>query len=84
MALRIEAKKLHPYFQAHTLNVLSSYLVRAILHKLDALGRILKSVIKLSEFDIVYHPRSSIKAQVLEDFIVELSNVSRGDLLDHF
>ena len=29
--------------------------------------------VKLSEFDIAYHPRSSMKAQVLDDFLTEVT-----------
>ena len=39
---------------------------------------------ELSDFDIEYHPRISIKGQVLVDFIVELSDVqsrAQGDTL---
>ena len=36
----------------------------------------------MSEFDIVYHPRSDIKGRVLTDFIVELSDVSKSSLLE--
>ena len=42
------------------------------------MGRLLKWAIELSEFNIVYCSRSSIKGQVLADFIVELSDLS-GD-----
>ena len=75
LALRMAAKKLHPYFQAHTIVVLTSYLIRAILHKQNASGWLLKWVVELSEFDIEYRPRSFIKVQVLVDFIVEMSDV---------
>ena len=75
LALRMAAKKLHPYFQAHTIVVLISYPIIDILQKPNALERLLKWVIELSEFDIVYRPRSAIKGQVLADFIVELSNM---------
>ncbi|GFZ01039.1 hypothetical protein Acr_14g0006740 [Actinidia rufa] len=37
----------------------------------DALGRLLKWSIKLSEFHIDYKPRMAIKAQALADFVVE-------------
>ena len=53
LALRVVAKKLCPYFQAHTINVLSNYPIRVIRHKPDALSRLLKSAIELSEFDII-------------------------------
>ena len=74
------ANKLCPYFQAHTIIVLTSYLIRAILHKPDASGRLLKWVVELSEFDIEYRLRSSIKGQVLANFIVEMSKVQPRDI----
>ena len=82
LALRVATKKLCPYFKAHTINVLSSYPIKAILHKLDASGRLLKWAIELSEFDIVYRLRLAIKSQVLASFIAELSGVLRDSLLD--
>ena len=76
----MEIKNPCPYFQAHTIVILSSYSIRAILHKPDALRRLLKWAIELSEFDIVYYPRSAIKGQVHIDFIVELSYVSKDNI----
>ena len=38
LALRMAAKKLLLYFQAHTIIVLTSYLIKAIVHKPDASG----------------------------------------------
>ena len=52
-------KKLRPYFQAHTIVVLTGSLIKAILHKPDASRRLLKWAVELSEFDIEYRPRKS-------------------------
>ena len=65
------AKRLHPYFQAHPMTVLTDQPLKAILRSLDTLGRIAKWAIKLSEFDITFKPRSAMKAQILVHFIVE-------------
>ena len=43
------------------------------MNKLEAKGSLIQWVVELSEFDIRYQPRSSIKAQVLADFIVEFT-----------
>ena len=53
LALIMAAQKLCPYFQAHTIIVLTSYLIRAILHKQDTSGWLLKWAFELSEFDSV-------------------------------
>ena len=63
-------KKLRPYFQAHTIIILTGSPIRAILYKPDAFGRLLKWAIKISEFDIEYHPRNAIKGKVLAEFIM--------------
>ena len=77
LPLKMEAKKLRPYFQAHTIVVLTRYPIKAILHELNASGRLLKWVVKLSEFDIVYHLRSPIKGQVLAEFISKMSDIPK-------
>ena len=58
---------------------LPSYLIKAILHRPEPTSRLLKWAIKLSEFDIVYRPRTTIKGQILSDFVAELSNVHGDD-----
>ena len=75
LALRMASKKLCPYFQAHTIIVLSSYPMRIVLHKPDASGQLLKWIMELSEFDIENRPKSAIEGKVLADFIVKLSDV---------
>jgi len=48
--------------------------IRKVLQKPDIAGRMIRWVVELSEFDIRYEPRGSIKGQVYVDFIVELSS----------
>ncbi|XP_077240348.1 uncharacterized protein LOC143881245 [Tasmannia lanceolata] len=67
------ARKLRPYFQAHTIKVLTNQPLRQVLHKPDTSGRLVKWAVELSEFDIRYMPRPAIKAQVLADFVAECS-----------
>nr|XP_009400985.1 PREDICTED: uncharacterized protein LOC103985099 [Musa acuminata subsp. malaccensis] len=47
--------------------------LQQILSKFDASGRMLRWSVELSEFDIQYSPRMASKAQVLADFISELT-----------
>ena len=61
LALRKASKKLLSYFQAHTIVVLTIYPIMVVLHKPDALGRLLMWDMELSEFNIKYRPRSAIK-----------------------
>uniref|UniRef100_A0A2N9J642 Uncharacterized protein n=1 Tax=Fagus sylvatica TaxID=28930 RepID=A0A2N9J642_FAGSY len=68
------ARKLRPYFQAHTVVVLTNHPLRKAMNKPDAAGRLVLWTIELSEFDIDYRPRSAIKAQALADFIAEFTS----------
>ena len=38
--------------------------------------------IELSQFDIKYHPKTTIKAQALADFIAEFTLLDKGNLID--
>ena len=74
LALVTAARKLHPYFQAHTIEVPTEYSMKQVLHKPETSGRLMKWVIELSEFDIRYKPKTTIKGQVLTDFVMEFTS----------
>lgn len=61
MALVFASWRLHPYFQVHTIQVVSDTNLRQILLKPKALGKLAKWAVELGEFDIEYLPRSVIK-----------------------
>ena len=73
LALETTAKRLRPYFQAHTIEIPTEHPMKQILHKLETSGRLIKWAIKLNEFDIRYKPRTVVKGQVLADFIVKFT-----------
>ncbi|XP_013673642.1 uncharacterized protein LOC106377975 [Brassica napus] len=66
------AQKLRPYFQSHTIVILTTFPLRTILHSPSQSGRLAKWAVELSEYDIEYRLRTSTKSQVLADFLVEL------------
>ena len=70
-ALIMALRKLGPYFQDHTIEVLTNYPLRQVLQKSKASGRILKWAIKLSQFDLGYKPRTVIKGQMLAYLIAK-------------
>ena len=74
LALVTTAQKLRPYFQAHTIEVPTEYLMKQVLHKPETSGRLMKWAIELSEFDIRYKPKTAIKGQVLADFVMEFTS----------
>ena len=75
LALVTAARKLRPYFQAHTKEVPTEYPMKQVLHKPEVSGRLMKWAIELSEFDIRYKPKTSIKGQVLADFVMEFTQI---------
>ena len=76
LALVTAARKLRPYFQAHTIEVPTEYPMKQILHKTETSGRLMKWAIELSEFDIRYKPKTTIKGQVLADFVMEFTSAA--------
>uniref|UniRef100_A0A2N9HCB2 Reverse transcriptase domain-containing protein n=1 Tax=Fagus sylvatica TaxID=28930 RepID=A0A2N9HCB2_FAGSY len=76
-ALVIMARKLRPYFQAHTIIVLTNHPLRKAMNKPDAAGRLIQWSVELSEFDIDYRPRTAIKAQAPANFVAEF--ISKED-----
>ncbi|XP_057755615.1 uncharacterized protein LOC130974778 [Arachis stenosperma] len=73
LALVVTARRLRHYFQSHTIIVRTNHPLRQILTKPELAGRLTKWSIELSEFDIQFQPRSALKAQVLADFITEIT-----------
>ena len=73
LALVTAARKLRPYFWAHTIEVPTEYPMKQVLHKPETSGRLMKWAIELSEFDIRYKPKIAMKGQVLADFVMEFT-----------
>jgi ribonuclease HI len=73
-ALIVSARKLRLYFQAHAIRVLTEYPLKRVLQKSDLSGRLVNWVVELGQFDIEFHPRTTIKGQALADFFLEFCN----------
>jgi hypothetical protein len=80
-ALVCSAKKLPHYFQVHTMIVLTEHPLKAVLRSVDFSGRISKWGAQLGAYDIRYQPRTSIKGQVLADFIAEFTPTEIGPIM---
>src|SRR3954464_1532951 len=65
------AKKLRPYFQAHTITVVSSAPLADIMGSRDATGKVAKWAIEIASHGIQYESRTTIKSQALDDFLVD-------------
>jgi ribonuclease HI len=71
LALIQAAKKLPHYFQASTVTVLTDLPLKMLLHSSDFSGRVTRWGVHLGSLDVEYKPQTSIKGQVLADFVAE-------------
>jgi hypothetical protein len=78
-ALLIASRKLRPYFQAHSIIVLTDDPLRKAMNKPDVARRLVQWSIEMSKFDIDYRPCTAIKAQALADFIAEFTHLWKED-----
>ncbi|XP_019184330.1 PREDICTED: uncharacterized protein LOC109179233 [Ipomoea nil] len=70
-ALAITVRKVTPYFQAHTVRVLTYQPLGSVLRNPTSSGRLVKLAVELTQYGIEYQPRPSIKGQSLADILVE-------------
>jgi hypothetical protein len=61
-AVLVASRKLCHYFQAHRVVVVTSFLLRAILHNSNATGNITKSAAELAKFQLDFQPRHAVKS----------------------
>ncbi|GJX99904.1 reverse transcriptase domain-containing protein [Tanacetum coccineum] len=81
LALVSASKRLKRYFQAHTVIVITDQPIKQMLSNSEVTGRLLKWSFELEEHDIQYRPRTSVKGQILADFIVERPEDNLEDTL---
>jgi hypothetical protein len=70
-AVVMSARKLWHYFEAHTIKVLTTQPLNDIFSNRDSSERISKWATELSEHVVDFEKRSTIKSQILADFVAE-------------
>nr|GEZ91790.1 reverse transcriptase domain-containing protein [Tanacetum cinerariifolium] len=79
LSMVFAAKRLRRYFQAHPITVITDQPIKQVMSRPDVAGRLQKWSIMLGEHNITYRPMTSIKGQILADFLNEMpSNASQG------
>jgi hypothetical protein len=73
--------KLRHYFGAHKVRVTSDRGLRDLFRNPEASVRIAKWAAELSGYNITFEPRTTIKSQVLVDFIVDCRGPSEPQQL---
>jgi hypothetical protein len=67
----IASRKLHHYFKAHKISVVTLYPLIFVLHNPNASGNIAKWAAELAELELDFLPRHAVKSQVLANFVVD-------------
>ena len=60
-ALIVTSRKLRPYFHANPILVMTDKPIRKSMNKPEVAGRMIQWAIELSQFDIEYHPKTTMK-----------------------
>ncbi|GKA34127.1 reverse transcriptase domain-containing protein [Tanacetum coccineum] len=71
LSLVFAAKRLRRYFQAHPIVVITDQPINQIMSRPDVARRLQKWSVMLGEHNITYLPWTSVKGQILADFLVE-------------
>ncbi|GKU97609.1 hypothetical protein SLEP1_g10736 [Rubroshorea leprosula] len=65
------SRKLRAYFQSHQIGVYTDLPLKKILQKPKLSGRLIGWSVELSEYDIKFQQRTTIKGQAVADFLME-------------
>jgi ribonuclease HI len=76
-AVVMASRKLRHYFEAFKVRVTTDRGLGELFRNPEASVRIAKWAAKLSEYHITFEPRTTIKSQVLADFIVDWTGTTR-------
>ncbi|GAU47395.1 hypothetical protein TSUD_372840 [Trifolium subterraneum] len=79
LAVITAARKLRYYFLAHSIVIRTDQPVKQLLARPDMVGRMLKWSLELAEFDISFESRKALKAQVLADFVAEMTTSTTSE-----
>ncbi|GAU49235.1 hypothetical protein TSUD_183260 [Trifolium subterraneum] len=86
LAVIMAARKLRYYFLAHSIVIRTDQPVKQLLARPNMVGRMLKWSLELAEFDISFEKfdisfesRKALKAQVLADFVAEMTTSTTSE-----
>ncbi|GKV39926.1 hypothetical protein SLEP1_g47620 [Rubroshorea leprosula] len=78
-ALVCTARKLRAYFQSHQIVVYTDLPLRKILQKPELSGWLIGWSVELSEYDLKFQPRTTIKGQAVANFLVECISTTKEE-----
>nr|GEW18134.1 reverse transcriptase domain-containing protein [Tanacetum cinerariifolium] len=65
--------------KAHPITVITDQPIKQVMSRPDVAGRLQKWSIMLGEHNITYRPRTSVKGQILADFLIEMPGDASQD-----
>nr|GEV10322.1 reverse transcriptase domain-containing protein [Tanacetum cinerariifolium] len=71
LVLVCAAKRSRRYFQGHLIMVITDQPIKQVISRPDVAGRLQKWSVMLAKHNMTYRPRTSVKGQILADFLVE-------------
>ena len=74
--------KLHHYFQAHEITVVTHFPLQCILRNPEATSRIVEWALELSSFGLKFESMSIIQIRALAEFIAEWTPTPNKELLE--
>ncbi|XP_074290729.1 uncharacterized protein LOC141617427 [Silene latifolia] len=77
LALVTALYKLRPYFESHTIHVVTNYPLKTIVRKPELSRRMTKWSVHLNGYDLKFEPRTAIKSQALADFVLDFCPATR-------
>ncbi|XP_074296944.1 uncharacterized protein LOC141627610 [Silene latifolia] len=83
LALVTASYKLRPYFESHTISVITNYPLKTIMRKPELSGRMAKWSVHLSGYDLKFEPRTAIKSRALADFVSDCLRLGTPDRTRH-
>ncbi|XP_074301101.1 uncharacterized protein LOC141632453 [Silene latifolia] len=79
LALVTASYKSWPYFESHTIHVITNYPLKTIMRKPELSGRMTKWSVHLSGYDLQFEPKTAIKSQALADFVSDFCPATHGE-----
>ncbi|KAL0413250.1 UNVERIFIED_CONTAM: hypothetical protein Sradi_1526700 [Sesamum radiatum] len=79
LILVVTVRRFRSYFLSHPFGAKTNTPLKQTLGKPDTSGQTVKWAVELSEYDISYMPKTTIKAQALVDFVLEMAKMSMKD-----
>jgi hypothetical protein len=76
-------RRLRRYFQAHTVEVQTSFPIQQVLRRPELSIRLAKWAVELNAFVITYKPRTATKGQIIADFIAEVPEGKEKELKEY-